>query len=67
MPNAFSVTVGESAAWVLGAPGQVGTGTVTRIDPASGEPAGEPVQVPQALDVAAGLGYLWGSRAATER
>lgn len=59
VPNAFSVTVGESAAWALGAPGQGIPGTVTRIDPDSGQPAGKPVQVPAALDVAAGLGYLW--------
>ena len=59
VPNAFSVTTGESAAWALGAP-QPGTpGTVTRLDPDSGQISGEPVQVPDALDVAAGLGYLW--------
>jgi streptogramin lyase len=63
VPNAFSVTVGESAAWALGAPRQGAPGTVTRIDPDTGEAAGEPVQVPDALDVAAGLGYLWVSSA----
>ena len=59
VPNAFSVTVGESAAWALGAPRKSDAGTVTRLDPETGQAAGEPVQVPQALDVAAGLGYLW--------
>jgi streptogramin lyase len=59
VPNAFSVTTGESAAWALGAPQPGAPGTVTRIDPDTGSAAGDPVQVPDALDVAAGLGYLW--------
>jgi streptogramin lyase len=59
VPNAFSVTTGESAAWALGAPQPGAPGTVTRIDPDTGRAAGDSVQVPDALDVAAGLGYLW--------
>lgn len=59
VPNAFSVTVGESAAWALGAPASGDPGVVTRIDPDTGQAAGDAVEVPNALDVAAGLGYLW--------
>jgi hypothetical protein len=54
VPGAFNIAVGESAAWVLGA-----KGTLTRLDPETGEPAGDAVQTGRGTDVAAGLGYVW--------
>jgi DNA-binding beta-propeller fold protein YncE len=50
----FNVTTGESAAWALGA-----DGVLTRLDPGTGRPAGDPVQTGRGTDVAAGLGYVW--------
>lgn len=59
VPGAFNLTVGESAVWALGAGGGDGAGgTLVRIDPA-GAVAGEPLPVVRAIDVAAGLGYVW--------
>lgn len=59
VPGAFNVTVGESAVWALGAGGGDGSGgTLTRIDP-SGGAGGDPIPVVQAVDVAAGLGFVW--------
>lgn len=54
IPGAFNVAVGESAAWVLGA-----RGDLTRLDPETGEAAGDPVPTGRGLDVAAGLGNVW--------
>jgi streptogramin lyase len=56
-PGAFSVAVGDSAVWALGADGP--KGSLTRIDPGSGETVGKPIAVPGGLDVAAGLGFVW--------
>jgi len=59
VPGAFNVTVGESAVWALGAGiGDESGGTLTRIDPA-GSVAGDSVPVVRAVDVAAGLGFVW--------
>ncbi|MDP9187643.1 MAG: hypothetical protein M3O25_00150 [Actinomycetota bacterium] len=59
VPGAFNVTVGESAVWVLGASAGKGAGgTLTRIEPA-GAVAGDPIPVAAAVDVAAGLGFVW--------
>jgi hypothetical protein len=52
--GAFNITAGESAAWVLGA-----RGDLTRLDAETGEAAGDPVPTGRGLDVAAGLGYVW--------
>ena len=54
MPGAFSVASGEGAVWALGA-----AGALFKIDPGSGELAGQTVQVANATDVAAGLGFVW--------
>jgi DNA-binding beta-propeller fold protein YncE len=59
VPGAFNVAVGESAVWALGASKGSAAGTLTRLDPASGEVAGAAIPVSQALDVAAGLGFVW--------
>ncbi len=59
VPGAFNVTVGESAVWALGAgAGNDSGGTLTRIDP-TGSVAGDPVPVVEAVDLAAGLGFVW--------
>lgn len=59
VPGAFNVTVGESAVWALGAGDGGGSGgTLTRIDP-DGAAAGDPIGVLRAVDVAAGLGFVW--------
>lgn len=64
VPGAFNVAVGESAVWALGASGGGGVGgTLTRIDPV-GAVAGAPLPVVRAIDVAAGLGYVWVTDAA---